>query len=178
MVYTVIWLKVTSARVAEEMEQMEPLLENIMTLQALQQAVNSIKKEGFDLVEVVFAILSCRFSAYPLPKKTHQPNKKAASAGQFLIFMGTNPGIRCRNLRASFISISIVIMIFIMQKTRNVDTCVIKYNVLHTVEVYNASGSKLNSNINSVPVASYFQTIGFLSIQEELWMRDCSSFPL
>lgn len=95
-----------------------------------------------------------------------------------MIFTGTNPGILCRHLRAYFISTSIAIMIFTMQKMRNVDTYVIKYRALHTVEVYNASGSELNSNINSVPVASYFQTIGFLSIQEGLWMRDCSSFPL
>lgn len=65
-----------------------------------------------------------------------------------------------------------------MQKMKNSDTWVIKDSILHTVEVNKVNWSELNWNINSVSAASCFQTIGFLFMQEELWMIDCNSFAL
>lgn len=61
---------------------------------------------------------------------------------------------------------------------KNSDTWVVKDSVLHTVEVNKVNWSELNWNINSVSAASCFQTIGFLFVQEELSIIDCSSFPL
>lgn len=171
MVYTVIWLKVTSARICWRDGTKGAFIGKHNDIIGSATGNELYKERGFCpcrgcLCNIILPFLSLSSSQ----ENPHQPNKKSSLSRQSLIFMGTNPGIRCRNLRADFISISIVIMIFIMQKMRNVDICVIKYSVVHTVEVYNVSGSELNSNINSVPIASYFQTIGFPSIREELWM--------
>lgn len=139
-------------------------------------AVKSVKKEVCDLIDLPSArpaYLSSSNSPQLHPKNLTQPPQNSSWYLQAHIQIHSG-GI----LSAYFISKSIAITIFTMQKKMNSDIWVIKDSVLCTVEVKKVNWSELNWNINSVSAASCFQTIGFLFMQEELWMIDCSSFPL